>query len=701
MSVMGRTNALASPHKLRPLLPPEARALFKQRPAHTLQRRFITDRLFPKRKLRRLEEEANQESGDVRKQLAFMKELNKHYPEFVVKRYDRGGFATDEAVLKEYIKALVACKQIDRTALRDLSAKAEAAASGFIPQQQASMMNAQPGMAGMASSGSMNAYASGNNANEPMFVTMVEGGWRSQLWKTVRMVAVTFLLISAVGVLMDERGVGGKMGQSTVNEAVSSDKCFDDVKGCKEAKAELEEIVLYLKDPKRFTRLGGKLPKGMLLMGPPGTGKTLLARAIAGEAGVPFFYASGSEFEEMYVGVGARRVRDLFEAAGAKSPCIIFIDEIDAIGGTRQMKEQQAMKMTLNQLLVEMDGFEQNNGVIVIGATNFPEVLDDALMRPGRFDKHVTVPLPDVAGRREILDHYLGAIPCDEDVSVDVLARGTPGMSGAELSNLVNQAALKASLEGDEAVSHATLEYAKDKILMGAERKSAVISPESARLTAYHEGGHALVAIKTRGAHPIHKATIMPRGQALGMVSQLPEGDQTSMSRREMMARLDVCMGGRVAEEIVFGVDEVTSGASSDLMQATRLATQMVTQWGFSDEIGPVFHNSNGQFGPQTRDVIDKEVKTILASSYERAKNILQVNRRDLDRLAKALIEFETLTGEEVQKVLNGKRIRVDVKKPTPKSGGSNSSSPSSASAASSGDSKQPLTSSQVASNQE
>jgi ATP-dependent metalloprotease len=604
MSVLGRTNALASPHKLRPLLPPEARAAFKlhrKMPTHIHQRRFITDRLFPKRQLRRLEEEANQESGDVRKQLAFMKELNKHYPEFVIKRYDRGGFATDEAVLKEYIKALVACKQMDRASLAELSAKAEAAANGFIPQQQSPMMAGQPGMAMGTQPGMIGmAASSGNTANEPMFVTMVEGGWRSQVWKTIRMVAITFLLISAVGVLMDERGAGGKLGDSKVNMAVSSDKCFDDIKGCKEAKAELEEIVMYLKDPTRFTRLGGKLPKGMLLMGPPGTGKTLLARAIAGEAGVPFFYASGSEFEEMYVGVGARRVRDLFDAAGEKSPCIIFIDEIDAIGGTRQMKEQQAMKMTLNQLLVEMDGFEQNNGVIVIGATNFPEVLDSALMRPGRFDKHVNVPLPDVAGRREILDHYLNAIPIDEDVSVDVLARGTPGMSGAELSNLVNQAALKASLDGEEAVSHAALEYAKDKILMGAERKSAVISPESARLTAYHDcygpclpspppppprsplvlihaplppsspGGHALVAIKTKGAHPIHKATIMPRGQALGMVSQLPTGDQTSMSRRQMLARLDVCMGGRVAEEIVFGVDEVTSGASSDLMQVIR-----------------------------------------------------------------------------------------------------------------------------------
>ena len=382
-------------------------------------------------------------------------------------------------------------------------------------------------------------------------------------------------MLSAVGVIMDERGMGKQMGSAT-HEAVTSDKTFDDVMGCDEAKGDLKEIVKYLKSPEDFTRLGGKLPKGVLLMGPPGTGKTLLARAIAGEAGVPFFFTSGSEFEEMYVGVGARRVRDLFDAAKAKAPCIIFIDEIDAIGGTRQLKEQQAMKMTLNQLLVEMDGFSQNNGVIVIGATNFAEVLDDALVRPGRFDRHVAVPLPDVKGRKDILEMYTGKLPIAEDVDIDVLARATPGMSGAEISNLANEAALKAALDGLENIPMTAFEFAKDKILMGSERKSAVISPESAKLTAYHEGGHALVAILTAGAHPVYKATIMPRGQALGYVSQLPEGDQTSMSRKQMLARLDVCMAGRIAEEMIFGADEVTSGASSDLQQATQLATQMV-----------------------------------------------------------------------------------------------------------------------------
>merc|ERR1712070_405938 len=433
-----------------------------------------------------------------------------------------------------------------------------------------------------------------------------------------------------------------------------SDKCFDDIKGAKEAKEELQEIVMYLKDPDRFTRLGGKLPKGMLLMGPPGTGKTLLARAIAGEAGVPFFYSSGSEFKEMYGGVGARRMRDLFEAAKKRSPCIIFIDEIDAVGSSRQLKEQQAMKMTLNQMLVEMDGFEQNQGIIVIGATNYADILDDALTRPGRFDRHISVPLPDIRGRKQILELYAKKTPLAKDVDLSVLARGTPGMSGAELFNLVNQAALYASVNGEKAVNMKAFEYSKDKIMMGAERKTAVISPETARMTAYHEGGHALVALKTAGADPVHKATIMPRGQALGMVMQLPSGDQTSISRKQMLAKMDVAMGGRVAEEIIFGVDEVTSGASSDIQQATSLARNMVMKWGTSDEIGVVFHDNDQS--PETRAAIDREIQKMLTASYQRAKAILEAHRKDLDVIAKGLIERETLSGSELKALLESNR---------------------------------------------
>jgi len=340
-----------------------------------------------------------------------------------------------------------------------------------------------------------------------------------------------------------------------------------------------------------------------------------------------------------------------------KSPCIIFIDEIDAIGGSRHLKEQQAMKMTLNQLLVEMDGFKQNNGVIVIAATNFPEVLDSALMRPGRFDRHIQVPLPDVGGRKQIIDYYSKAVKLDPKADLSILARGTPGMSGADLNNLINQAALKASADGLTMVTQACLDYAKDKILMGAERKSAVISPETARNTAYHEGGHALVALKTEGADPLHKATIMPRGQSLGMTVQLPEGDQKSRSYKEMLASLDVLMGGRVAEELIFGEQEVTSGASSDIQQATRLASQMVMFYGMSDSLGPVFHKELDELSPSTKDEIDRQVRQLVDRAYQRAKKLLTENRGELDKLAGALIEYETLSGEEIQEILSGKKL--------------------------------------------
>eukprot|EP00584_Thalassiosira_punctigera_P018141 CAMPEP_0172574474 /NCGR_PEP_ID=MMETSP1067-20121228/136722_1 /TAXON_ID=265564 ORGANISM="Thalassiosira punctigera, Strain Tpunct2005C2" /NCGR_SAMPLE_ID=MMETSP1067 /ASSEMBLY_ACC=CAM_ASM_000444 /LENGTH=505 /DNA_ID=CAMNT_0013367103 /DNA_START=584 /DNA_END=2101 /DNA_ORIENTATION=- len=445
-----------------------------------------------------------------------------------------------------------------------------------------------------------------------------------------------------------------------IQEAEGSEVRFDDVKGVTEAKAELEEIVLYLKDPGRFTRLGGKLPRGLLLTGPPGTGKTLLAKAIAGEAGVPFFFASGSQFEEVYVGLGAKRVRELFEAAKAKSTAaIIFIDEIDALGGSRKLKDQSALKQTLNELLVQMDGFEENSGIIVIGATNFAESLDTALLRPGRFDKHVAVPLPDVGGRKEILEMYAAKTKVSEDVDLNILARGTTGMSGADLYNLMNQAAVKASVDGLEAITMHVFEWAKDKILMGAERRSAVITPESARKTAYHEAGHALVGVLTEGAMTIHKATIMPRGQSLGMVMQLP-GDETSQSHRQMIAYMDVCMGGRIAEEIVFGEDNVTSGASQDIRQATSTARAMVTKFGFGEDTGIVYYGGEtGQqdAGDRMRNQIDEEVKRLTSASYERAKALLKKHSKEHKLLAETLLEYETLTGDEVRDlVLRGKK---------------------------------------------
>uniref|UniRef100_A0AAV1U4G1 AAA+ ATPase domain-containing protein n=1 Tax=Peronospora matthiolae TaxID=2874970 RepID=A0AAV1U4G1_9STRA len=596
------------------------------------------------KQLKGLEQAANANPEDAYAQLRLLQELNRNdYPALVVRRVEENRFALDDAVQKEYIKALVKTGRLDTVDLPQLVQPAEAAGSTAVRHLPSSSVVGRGGQ--------------GWSSHDPVFVSMVEGSFKSNMWKTLRTLGVAFLVVSALGAMLDEKV--GKIGSaSKVMGPTGSDKRFSDVKGAAEAKQELEEIVQFLRDPARFTRLGGNLPKGVLLTGPPGTGKTLLARAIAGEAGVPFFYSSGSEFEEMYVGVGARRVRDLFESAKRKAPCIIFIDEIDAIGGTRKLKEQQAMKMTLNQLLVELDGFDQNKGIIVIGATNFPDVLDNALIRPGRFDRHVTVDLPDVAGRKEILEFYGGKVPLAEDVDLDVLARATPGMSGAELSNLVNEAALRASMKSADVVNMDAFEYAKDKILMGAERRSALITPESAKLTAYHEGGHALVAINTPGAHPVYKATIMPRGQALGMVAQLPDGDQTSISRKQMLARLDVCMGGRVAEELTFGESEITGGASSDIQQATSVARAMVTKYGMSENVGLVFHDLRGNdTSATTRKIIDDEVKKLCDASYKRAKDILVSKHHDLEKLAKALLEYETLSGAEIDKVLKGEAL--------------------------------------------
>ncbi|KAI0637009.1 ATP-dependent metallopeptidase Hfl [Trametes polyzona] len=435
---------------------------------------------------------------------------------------------------------------------------------------------------------------------------------------------------------------------------------FSDVHGVDEAKAELQEIVEFLKDPTAFGTLGGKLPKGVLLTGPPGTGKTMLARAVAGEAGVPFLFASGSEFDEMFVGVGAKRVRELFSAARKKQPAIIFIDELDAIGGKRSSRDQHYMKQTLNQLLVEMDGFLQNEGIIVIAATNFPDSLDPALVRPGRFDKHVAVPLPDVRGRVQILQHHMKNVTTAPEVDTMVLARGTVGFSGADLQNLVNQAAVKAARDGAKAVDLKHFEWAKDRIIMGAERKTSFISEEVKKMTAYHEGGHALVALYTEGAMPLHKVTCVPRGHALGITSQLPKDDRYSVSLKEYLAEIDVCMGGRVAEELVYGPENVTSGASSDLQHATRTARAMVKNWGYSHKIGPVYlSDREDTISPKKKDEIEDEVRSLLIAGESRVTALLKSKADELHRLANALVEHETLDAEEVQKVIKGEPIRA------------------------------------------
>jgi cell division protease FtsH len=457
---------------------------------------------------------------------------------------------------------------------------------------------------------------------------------------------------------------------------------FEDVAGVDEAKQDLQEIVEFLRDPGKYQRLGGRIPRGVLLVGPPGTGKTLIARAVAGEANVPFFTISGSDFVEMFVGVGASRVRDMFEQAKKNAPCIIFIDEIDAVGrhrGAGLGGGNDEREQTLNQLLVEMDGFEANEGVILIAATNRPDVLDPALLRPGRFDRQVVVPNPDVVGREQILKVHVRKVPLAPDINLKTIARGTPGFSGADLMNLVNEAALTAARRNKRMVTQAEFEEAKDKVMMGAERKSLVMTEEEKMLTAYHEGGHAIVGLNVIATDPIHKATIIPRGRALGMVMQLPERDKLSMSLEQMTSRLAIMMGGRVAEELVFGREKVTSGASSDIEQATRLARMMVTRWGLSEALGTVSYGENqdevflGMSVSRTQNAseatvqkIDTEIRRFVEEGYNEATRILTEKRADLEALAKGLLEFETLSGEEIQDLLKGKKPnRESVLEPT------------------------------------
>lgn len=612
------------------------------------------------KRLRRLIDEADANPSDAALQSSLLAELNKHSPESVIKRFEQRDLAVDSRGVIEYLRALVVTNAI----------------AEYLPDEQSGKPSSLPTLLQelkQRASGNTEevSFSPGISEKQPLHVVMVDPKVSNKSTRLAQELFSTILFTVAVGLVwimgatalqkyitslggIGTSGVGSSSSYSTkeLSKEVLPEKnvkTFKDVKGCDDAKQELEEVVEYLKNPAKFTRLGGKLPKGILLTGAPGTGKTLLAKAIAGEAGVPFFYRAGSEFEEMFVGVGARRVRSLFQAAKKKAPCIIFIDEIDAIGSTRKQWEGHTKK-TLHQLLVEMDGFEQNEGIILMAATNLPDILDPALTRPGRFDRHIVVPSPDVRGRQDILELYLQDKPVADDVDVKAIARGTPGFNGADLANLVNIAAIKAAVEGAEKLTASQLEFAKDRILMGTERKTMFITEDSKKLTAYHESGHAIVALNTEGAHPIHKATIIPRGSALGMVTQLPSSDETSVSKKQLLARLDVCMGGRVAEELIFGQDHITTGASSDLNTATELAQYMITSCGMSDAIGPVHIKERP--GSEMQSRIDAEVVKLLRDAYDRVKTLLKKHEKALHALANALLEYETLSSEDIKRIL-------------------------------------------------
>ncbi|KAF2754752.1 cell division protease ftsH [Pseudovirgaria hyperparasitica] len=586
--------------------------------------------------------------------------LRANMPEILVERYQTGRYASNPACEALYGRALERLGQTE--GLSGLQTQAnQGHNSNVTPEQLQSIGQA---IAAKSRGGNMAKVTGGTGTKEgPLYVVVDESAgniafkWaKFILWYA--MLGYFFLIV--VTLFVDATGVLKKVSGSQDAEAKPELQTtrFSDVHGCDEAKEELQELVEFLKAPERFSTLGGKLPKGVLLVGPPGTGKTLLARAVAGEAGVPFFYMSGSEFDEVYVGVGAKRVRELFNAARQKAPAIVFIDELDAIGGKRNERDAAYVKQTLNQLLTDLDGFDQNSGVIFLAATNFPQMLDKALTRPGRFDRNVVVPLPDVRGRVAILKHHMKNMQLSTEVDASVIARGTPGFSGAELENLVNQAAVRASKNKSQNIGMLDLEWAKDKILMGAERRSAVIKESDKLATAYHEGGHALVALYNPNADKLYKATIMPRGMALGLTFSLPEMDAVSRAKKQFLAEMDVCMGGKVAEEIIYGEDSVTSGASSDLQRATNIAWAMVTQYGMSNTLGNMdFASDFARLSTETKSKIESEIRVLLDDSYARAKKVLTERRKELDLLAKGLVAYETLSKDEIEKVIKGEKL--------------------------------------------
>ncbi|EFY93588.1 intermembrane space AAA protease IAP-1 [Metarhizium acridum CQMa 102] len=628
----------------------------------TLQQRgfgtgFGSSNGISRNQLATVEESANRNAGNANMQNAFYQLLLRaNMPGIVVERYQSGRFATNAATEEAYKKALTA-----------LNAGTNATGGPSVPSgySRGQWVTQEQAIANAAVAGGSYGSGAKGGKGEPIHV-VVQESTRSLIFRWVKFfatfVVVTYLCFAAVTILIEtlstfRRGPGAKTDSEVKAEKQTTR--FSDVHGCDEAKEELQEVVEFLKNPENFSDLGAKLPKGVLLVGPPGTGKTLLARAVAGEAGVPFFYMSGSEFDEIFVGVGAKRVRELFAAAKAKSPAIIFIDELDAIGGKRNPRDQAHAKQTLNQLLTELDGFDQDTKIIIMGATNLPNLLDKALTRPGRFDRHINVDLPDVRGRLAILKHHAKKIKAAPDVDLDAIAARSPGRSGAELENMLNLAALRASRARATVVSKGDLDWAFDRVTMGAERKSMVVTEKEKEMTAYHEAGHALVQLFEKDSSSrLYKVTILPKGPSLGHTAHVPQMDKYSYTAAEYMSNIRVLLGGKMAEEMRYGDDKVTSGVSNDLEKATDLSFMMITNFGMSNVLGPVEYGRRYEnLSSETRAMIEGEVQKTLKKLYEDVRKLLTEKRKELDLLAQALVQYETLDKKEVELVIRGEKL--------------------------------------------
>ncbi|SBT42125.1 ATP-dependent metalloprotease [Plasmodium ovale wallikeri] len=638
-------------------------------------------------RLDRLKREIRYKPNDNFLILQFYKEANVHNPNEVIKHYENNNNIKNESITKEYIKALVYTNKLKYTNLDNIKydndpnfyrrSMEESNNFNELNRERPNIYetnntNNDSSYNGMSQLGHKIEYGNkkkgGINSEifslqidpkKPLKVSVIDGN-KKGLWSLLKSTIGFLILVAAASVYLEGVSQNVQKGIGVVNKKIipveNVKVTFADVKGCDEVKQELEEIIDYLKNSDKFTKIGAKLPKGILLSGEPGTGKTLIARAIAGEANVPFLQASGSEFEEMFVGVGARRIRELFQAAKKHAPCIVFIDEIDAVGSKRSNRDNSAVRMTLNQLLVELDGFEQNEGIVVICATNFPQSLDKALVRPGRLDKTIVVPLPDINGRYEILKMYSSKIVLSKDVDLHVLSRRTVGMTGADLKNILNIAAIKCSVEGKKAVDMNSIEQAFDRVVVGLQRKSP-LNEEEKNITAYHEGGHTLVNFYTKGSDPVHKATIMPRGMSLGVTWKIPISDKYSQKIKDVQSEIDVLMGGLVSEEIIFGKNNVTTGCSSDLQRATHIAQSLVMNYGvgINEENISMFLQDKKNISEEMKIKIDKSIQRILLDSYNRAKTVLNQHIDELHRVASALVEYETLTSDEIKLAMQGK----------------------------------------------